>query len=571
MTRFRIIALFALTLACILGPQGAFAQQSGFGLPIYGFENSTPAENVQPEVEAPQPTAPPMVSVASPQAEDYEKNAKSDVFGAQLFTGAFARQSASTFNNDYAINVGDTVDIRLWGAYNFQAPLTVDPQGNIFLPNVGPVMLRGVKNRNLQRRVEQAVYSVFRSNVFVYANLAEAQPVRIFVGGFVNRPGAYGGTSLDSVLHYLDQAGGIDTERGSFIDIEIKRGTTTRAKIDLYDFLLSGEMPLVQLADGDVIFVNQRHNTLIARGLAENPRTFEFTPNTISLGQIVDYAKPAPEATHVRVTRSAGTIRNVEYYALGDAHTILLNDGDLISFTADKRPGTITVRVEGEHESNQEFVLPYGSRLGDVLSQITYSTRSAPENIQLFRVSVKERQKETLETSLRQLERTALTARSGTAEESQLRKNEADLLLRFVDRARKIDPLGQVVISGAESHDDLLLENGDIVKVPVRDRLVLVSGGVLFPQASIYNPSYRVSDYIDQAGGYAGKKGGTRVIIAHPDGTFDQASGNSRSQVNAGDEIMVLPEIETKNRQIFKEVTQILYQIAVSAGVVLGL
>lgn len=571
MIRFRIIALFALALAGILGPQNAIAQQTGFGLPIYGFERPSTAQDVQPVAESIPPADAPMVAVTPPQVEDYEKNAKSDVFGAQLFTGAFARQSATSFNNDYAINVGDTVDIRLWGAFNFQAPLTVDPQGNIFLPNVGPVLLRGVKNRDLQKRIEQAVYSVFRSNVFVYANLAEAQPVRIFVGGFVNRPGAYGGTSLDSVLHYLDQAGGIDTERGSFIDIEIKRGTATRAKIDLYDFLLSGEMPLVQLADGDVIFVNQRHNTLIVRGLAENPRTFEFTPNTISLGQIVDYAKPAPEATHVRVTRSAGTIRNVEYYALGDAHTILLNDGDLISFTADKRPGTITVRVEGEHESNQEFVLPYGSRLGDVLSQITYSTRSAPENIQLFRVSVKERQKETLETSLRQLERTALTARSGTAEESQLRKNEADLLLRFVDRARKIDPLGQVVISGAESHDDLLLENGDIVKVPVRDRLVLVSGGVLFPQASIYNPSYRVSDYIDQAGGYAGKKGGTRVIIAHPDGTFDQASGNSRSQVNAGDEIMVLPEIETKNRQIFKEVTQILYQIAVSAGVVLGL
>lgn len=571
MKRFHIIAILALTLAGMFGANSASAQQSGFGLPIYGLETpaqpATDPDDVQPVL----PSEPQMVAVAPPQQEDYQKNAASNVFGAQLFTGAFARQSASTFNDDYAINVGDTVDIRLWGAYNFQAPLTVDPQGNIFLPNVGPVKLRGVRNRNLQARVEQAVYSVFRSNVFVYANLAEAQPVRIFVGGFVNRPGAYAGTSLDSVLHYLDQAGGIDTDRGSFIDIEIKRGTDTRATIDLYDFLLSGEMPQIQLRDGDVIFVNQRQNTLRVSGLAENPRTFEFGSSAISLAQIITYAKPTPDATHVRVTRSAGTVRNVEYYALADAHTIMLNNGDLIAFTADKRPGTITVRVEGEHDGSQEFVLPYGSRLGDVLSQISYSERSAPENIQLFRVSVKERQKETLDTSLRQLERTALTARSGTAEEAQLRKNEADMLLRFVDRARKIEPLGQVVIANSLGRNDLMLENGDIVKVPAQDRLVLVSGGVLFPQASIYDPSYRVSDYIDQAGGYAGKKGGTRVIIAHPNGTFDQASGNSRSQVNAGDEIMVLPEIQSKNRQIFKEVTQILYQIAVSAGVVLGI
>ena len=43
----------------------------------------------------------------------------------------------------------------------------------------------------------------------IYASLAAAQPVRIFVSGFVRRPGLYGGTSLASLLHYLDQAGGV--------------------------------------------------------------------------------------------------------------------------------------------------------------------------------------------------------------------------------------------------------------------------------------------------------------------------------------------------------------------------
>lgn len=569
MIRYHFLAILALALVLVSGPREAAAQQ--LGLPIYGLEQPAPPETTQLPATTLNESAPATVPVTAPQIGDYEKNEKSNVFGAQLFTGAFARQAVTTFNSDYAINIGDTVDIRLWGAFNFQAPLTVDPQGNIFLPNVGPINLRGVRNKDLQKRVEQAVYSVFRSNVLVYANLAAAQPVRIFVGGFVNRPGAYAGTSLDSVLHYLDQAGGIDTERGSFIDIEVKRGSLTRAKINLYDFLLLGDMPQVQLADGDVIFVNPRQHTMRVTGLAENSRVFEFASDSISLAEVTGYAKPAPEATHVRVTRSAGTVRNVEYYPLKDAASILLYDGDSIAFTADKRPGTITVRVEGEHESPQEFVLPYGSRLGDVLSQITYSERSAPENIQLFRVSVKERQQEALETSLRQLERTALNARSGTAEEAQLRKNEADLLLRFVDRARKIEPRGQVVISGAQDRSDLLLENGDVLTVPTHDRLVLVSGDVLFPQASIYSDANRVRDYIDQAGGYAGKKAGTRVIIAHQDGTFTQTDNDSRAKLIPGDEIMVLPEIDSKNRQIFKEVTQILYQIAVSAGVVLGL
>src|SRR3546814_10717169 len=56
-----------------------------------------------------------------------------------------------------------------------------------------------------------------------------------------HRPGAYAGTSMDSILHYIDQAGGIDPDRGSFLDIEVKRGSTVRAKLNLYDFLLRSE------------------------------------------------------------------------------------------------------------------------------------------------------------------------------------------------------------------------------------------------------------------------------------------------------------------------------------------
>jgi protein involved in polysaccharide export with SLBB domain len=130
-----------------------------------------------------------------------------------------------------------------------------DPQGNIFLPQVGPIKVLGIANKNLQQQVEAAVRRVFRANVYSYASLAAAQPVRIFVGGNVMRPGLYNGTSMDSLLNYLDQAGGIDPERGSFLTVQVKRGSSVRATFNLYDFLLKGQLPLLQLNDGDVIFV----------------------------------------------------------------------------------------------------------------------------------------------------------------------------------------------------------------------------------------------------------------------------------------------------------------------------
>src|SRR3546814_8152941 len=96
------------------------------------------------------------------------------------------------------ISIGDNIQVRLWGAFQFQASLTVDPQGNIFLPNVGPIHLLGVRNKELQKVVDGAVSRVFRSTVFSYASLASAQTVRVFVGGFVHRPGDRKSTRLNS-------------------------------------------------------------------------------------------------------------------------------------------------------------------------------------------------------------------------------------------------------------------------------------------------------------------------------------------------------------------------------------
>ena len=502
-----------------------------------------------------------------PQSFDYSANLKSDVFGANLFTGAFARQGANQFNPDYAISMGDNVQIRLWGAFEYDALLTVDPKGNIFLPHVGPVPLLGVRNQDLQRVVDSAVGKVFRNNVNSYASLAAAQPVRVFVSGFVNRPGLYSGTSMASLLHYLDQAGGIDPERGSFLNVKVMRGEQIRATVNLYDFLLEGRLQLIQLADGEVIFVSQRQNTLKVSGLAENAKRFEFNNTAQTVADIIKMAKPRAQATHVRVVRNTGPVRNTEYYPLTDANLVALQNGDELEFTADKRNGSITVRVEGEHDSAQEYVLPDGVRLGEVIKQIHFSERSDVASLQLFRQSVKDRQKQMLQTSLKSLEAAALTARSGTSEEARLRKDEADLILKWVERAQMIEPSGQVLISQSKNQDELLLENGDIIRIPTKDGLVLVSGEVLFPNAIAFEHKLDMDDYLSRAGGYTQNADASRIVIAHRDGSFDDSDGTIRP----GDEILVLPKIDVKSRQIWREMTQIIYQIAVSAKIVLGL
>jgi protein involved in polysaccharide export with SLBB domain len=525
-------------------------------------------------------TAQPQPPPQAPQAQlatalpEHTANALSDVFGANLFTGNFARQGAAHFNPDYALSVGDHIQVRLWGAFDFDQTLVVDPKGNIFVPHVGPVPVLGVPNRELQAQVQAAVNTAFKNNVRSYASLAAAQPVRVFVGGNVARPGLYAGTSLDSLLHYLDQAGGIHPERGTFLNVQVRRGGQLRSQVSLYDFLLLGDMPTVQLADGDVIFVPPRQATVRVSGLAANAKRFEFEGPQLPLQQLKALAKPQAQATHVRVVRNTGTVRNSEYYELDQATAVTVGNGDEVEFTADKKPGTITVRVEGEHTSPQEYVLPYGSRLQGLLERIQPTPDADMASLQLFRQSVRQRQKDMLATSLRSLESALLTARSGSSDEARLRKDEAELTLQWVERAKQIEPLGQVHIAGNANKGQMLLENGDVLRIPRQDALVLVSGEVLFPNAVAHQPQLGLADYIQRAGGYTQTADNTRVVIARRDGSFEQANPRTLQAsvaVQPGDQVLVLPKVDDKQRQFWKDMTQIIYQIAVSTKIVFGL
>lgn len=546
-----------------------FALRKSLGLkqlPAQGSKAGAYTVSGKPAPATPQePALPKGVPTVS---RDHAANLTSEVFGANLFTGAFAKEGPGRFNPDYAIMVGDRIQLRLWGGFEFEGIVEVDPKGNIFLPHVGPVQILGARNDDLQKTVETAVRRIFRANVYSYASLAAAQPVRVFVGGFVSRPGLYNGTSMDSLLSYLDQAGGIDTERGSFLSVQVKRGDRIRATVNLYDFLLQGRIPLVQLAEGDVIFVLPRQSTVKVSGLVANAKRFEFSSERRTVADLIRVAKPKPSSTHVRVVRNSGDVTNTEYFPISQASQIELMNGDELDFTADKKPGTITVRVEGEHLSAQEYVLPYGARLGELMGNIQYSERSDSEKPQLFRLSVKERQKQMLAVSLKTLESTVLSARSGTNTEATLRTEEANLIMNWVERAKQIEPGGQVVISKSEQRNDLLLENGDIIRIHAKDGLVLIGGEVLFPNAVAFDKKYDLDQYIKVAGGYTQNADTSRIIVAHRDGSFEEGK---RADIVAGDEVLVLPKVDVKSREIAKDLMQMVYQIAIAARVVIGL
>jgi protein involved in polysaccharide export with SLBB domain len=492
---------------------------------------------------------------------------QSVVFGSQLFAGRFSTLSYSGFNPDYQIMTGDRVLVRMWGAVTYEAAQFVDAQGNIFIPNVGPVSVLNVRNTDLNKNVEDQVKRTFRANVGVYATLDAAQPVKIYVTGFVRAPGLYGGLSSDSVLNFLDKANGIDPDRGSYLTVQVSRAGKVRATLNLYDFLLRGRLESLQFQDGDMINVQPRKYAVTVTGEAQNSYTFELASPTISAAELMALATPSAAATHMSIVRNTGVQLKSEYFPLKETGGVTVLSGDLVTFTADKYPTTILIRVQGAQMGDRSVVMANGSKLKDLMAKLNPSPSANMAGLQMFRKSVQARQKVTLEISLRKLEAATLTARSATAEEAALRQVESNMMLAFIERARQVTPLGQVVLAGREQADEMTLEDGDVINIPERTNLVLISGEVLFPNAMLYNPKAELEDYIVMAGGLTQKADTSRQLVMRVDGSVAPVG----QLPGPGDEIMVLPKIDSKNIEIARGLTQIIYQIAIAAKVALGL
>lgn len=500
---------------------------------------------------------------------DIEAAPLSRMFGAQLFNGSAADSGTGIgFNPSYVISLGDTVQVRLWGAFNFDGALPVDPKGNIFVPNIGPLKVVGVPNGQLNGLVTAKVKEVYQSNVNVYASLLQAQPVKVFVTGYVRNPGLYGGVASDSLLSYLSKAGGVDSERGSYVDITIKRGKTTRSHVNLYDFLLNGTLNLSQFSDGDTIVVGPRKYTFSVDGDVYNSYDFEFATSAIPVDEALSWARPKPGATHFTIVRQQGTVKRTEYYPLSSAPGRTLQDGDKLIVSSDRYAGTIQVRIEGAHSGEHALVLPYGATMKQVLTQLRPNSMSQMNSIQLYRYSVAVRQKEMLNLELQKLEQASLSSQSSTQEEAQLRMQEAQLVSRFVAKARQVVPKGQVVLN-EKNLDSVLLEDGDVISIPEKTSLVMVHGEVLFPNAISWEEKLDADDYIEKCGGLTQKSGQSKIIVIHQDGSAVDA--DDVGALVAGDEIMVLPKYESKNIEVTRGISTILYQLAVAAKVILDI
>ncbi|MEE8332653.1 MAG: polysaccharide biosynthesis/export family protein [Alphaproteobacteria bacterium] len=390
--RWFVVAL----LACVtLGVSGASAQLPGLfqpeptrpepTQPLRGplLKPSTPAIIPPPsEVVQPRggevilnPRQEPAVRITDRVPDNVQKQAKP--FGWELFRGTAAVARARGVNPTYVISPGDKIALQIWGAKVAEYILTVDLQGNLFIPEVGPIMVAGLKQNMLNSRIVTAMATVFTSKVQVYTNLLNTQPIGVYVTGAVVKPGRYAGERTDSLLYYIGQSGGIDLKRGSFRDIRVLRGGGEIARVDLYRFLLRGELPTPQLRSNDTIIVGPLRSTITAGGSVRNGYIFEISTKGSTGQTVIGMAKPMPDVSHVqvRVVR-AGRPYNA-YITIDQFRGSQLNDGDTLVFQSDMVGETIFVSVSGQSSGPSSFAVPRGTLLTKVLDIVAVDTNTS--------------------------------------------------------------------------------------------------------------------------------------------------------------------------------------------------
>ncbi len=487
------------------------------------------------------------------------------VYGAGLFTRLPGTTSDAP-NPNVILAPGDRVSITVWGFVEGATTAEIDINGNVFIPNVGPVRLAGVRAGDVQTVVESEVRRIYSTQVQVYANALSTGPLGVFVTGFVRLPGRHLGARSDSVLDFLLRAGGVDPSRGSYRSIELRRNNRTAARIDLYRFLQTGELPDTPLQAGDTLVVAPQGAMVGADGAVRNNFLFEVAGRTMPGAELIRLAAPLPSATNAVIRGSRNGQPFARYLTVRELGSAQLMDQDQVTFITDAPAQTIRVQVEGSRLGPSVLIADRNTSLCTLLDHIAVDPALAnTRGVFILRPGLAAQQQRVINEAMDRLERQLFLTVSTTTGVAEIRASEANLVANWINRARRTQPEGRlVVMDRTGTCAEVRLDDNDTIVIPDRVSTVLVSGEVLVPQAVVWRPNMRVEDYFRAAGGLAERGDNASIMIRKASGELVL---EPTEPPEPGDELIALPRLDPKLFQLTRDLFNLIFQTALSARV----
>jgi protein involved in polysaccharide export with SLBB domain len=268
-------------------------------------------------------------------------------FGYDFFT---RRDEVAFWENlptpaNYLLGSGDELVVSLWGETQLRQTYTISRDGKIYDEKVGLLSLTGKSINEARQYLKDQYGRVYatlkgkKATTFMDVSLGELRSINVNFVGQVKYPGVYPVHPFSTVITGLIQAGGVDTT-GSLRTIQVKRNGIMVSIVDLYDYLLKGNLPNnIQLRDQDIVVIPTRRSTVEVDSAIVNPGIYEGVFGE-TVFDLIQYAGGlTPEAadkiglSRIKPMSEKGSesIYEGHYINIENAKLIPIQNGDHIS------------------------------------------------------------------------------------------------------------------------------------------------------------------------------------------------------------------------------------------------
>ena len=434
---------------------------------------------------------------------------------------------------EYRLGPGDVLDVQVAGRLEVvRSQIVVDLEGAISLPPIGSIPLAGLTLLEAHRRVGERARAVFRFADVTVAVMAP-RAFEITVSGEVERPGTLVATATRRLHDVILEAGGI-TPRGSVRRVLVMRKGVETA-IDLLSFELRGDLtqnPFVE--EGMKILVPPRGPSVTLMGAVRRPGEYEIgpSPSLAALFELVGGVGQAAAEADARLTR-VGVDSRKETLTL-DLRTAL------------KRPADVPL------QAGDTLFVPPLSVLQDIV-EVRGAFAGTPESSKTS-IAGKATIVQRFELAQGDRVRDVVFKAGGAAA-------YADLRLAVIERGGMSGPRQRIPVDfhrllvEKDETQNILLQNGDVVSLPIVEDKVYVVGEVKTPGGVDFRPDLTLREYVTLAGGPTNRAKLKNTLVTFRSGqTYAMADA---PPIEPG-AVVSVPEVAVKWWQDYVAIAQVI-------------
>ncbi len=312
------------------------------------------------------------------------------IFGSYLFNSqnlTFEPRLNIQTPKTYEIGIGDQVLIHIWGNSQNDYQLTVNNNGQILIPDVGPVYIAGLSFEAAEDKVKQRLAEIYsnmagsRPGTFAQINMGQLRSIQVNLVGEVVTPGTYTLPVTATVFNGLYLSGG-PNNIGSFRNIKLIRNNNTVKTIDIYNFLVDANpSENVTLKDGDILFIPPVEKRVEITGEFKREGLFEMKEGEM-LNDLIRFAGGFTENAYLsktqifRKTQQGQQILDIPFNSLS---TSPLVNGDIVRNTPILETFENRVTIAGAVYRPGEYEFSAGLTLSQLIKKADNLTPDAFE------------------------------------------------------------------------------------------------------------------------------------------------------------------------------------------------